>query len=212
MIPTYLNKKDSFSGINKLLVRSGRVFTRFRIPVLILLISGGVWLSMGINELKVDTNPDHYFPSDSRLRVANSKISDAFGGSTQMQILVEGDIFSPETLHNIEKLTDHIKARHKIVTKSYSIVDVIKKMHAGFNGNNPDYEVIPDDRDLISQYMFLYSITGGEDDFDLILDDMENPTFTQVFLRLKEVQTFAIAEIVETNLFMLISMMNYQWN
>ena len=114
-----------------------------------------------------------------------------------MQILVEGDIFAPETLHNIEKLTDHIKARHKIVTKSYSIVDVIKKMHAGFNGNNPDYEVIPDDRDLISQYMFLYSITGGEDDFDLILDDMENPTFTQVFLRLKEVQTFAIAEIVE---------------
>ena len=37
--PTYLNKKDSFSGINKLLVRSGRVFTRFRIPVLILLLS-----------------------------------------------------------------------------------------------------------------------------------------------------------------------------
>ena len=82
--PTYLNKKDSFSGINKLLVRSGRVFTRFRIPVLILLISGGTWLSMGINELKVDTNPDHYFPPDSRLRVANTKISDAFGGSTQM--------------------------------------------------------------------------------------------------------------------------------
>jgi len=195
--PTYLNKKDSFSGINKILVRSGRVFTRFRIPVLIFLLSGGIWLSMGINELKVDTNPDHYFPSDSRLRVANTKISDAFGGSTQMQILVEGDIFSPETLHNIEKLTDHIKTRHKIVTKSYSIVDVIKKMHAGFNGNNPAYEVIPDDRDLISQYMFLYSITGGEDDFDLILDDMENPAFTQVFLRLKEVQTFAIAEIVE---------------
>ena len=88
--PTYLNKKDSFSGINKILVRSGRVFTRFRIPVLIFLLSGGIWLSMGINELKVDTNPDHYFPSDSRLRVANTKISDAFGGSTQMQILVEG--------------------------------------------------------------------------------------------------------------------------
>jgi len=195
--PTYLNKKDSFSVINKLLVRSGKVFTRFRIPVLALLLSGGIWLSMGINELKVDTNPDHYFPPDSRLRVANTKISDAFGGSTQMQILVEGDIFDSETLHNIEKLTDHIKKRHKIVTKSYSIVDVIKKMHAGFNGNNPAFEAIPDDRDLISQYMFLYSISGGEDDFDLILDDMENPTFTQVFLRLKEVKTFAIAEIVD---------------
>jgi len=195
--PTYLNKKDSFSGINKFLVGMGRAFTKFRIPVLILLFSVGVWLSMGINELKVDTNPDHYFPNDSRLRVANTKISEAFGGSTQMHILVEGDIFDPETLHNIEMLTDHIKETHEIVTKSYSIVDVIKKMNAGFNGGDPAYEIIPDDRELISQYMFLYSITGDGDDFDLILDDMEEPSFTQVFLRLKEVQTFTISEIVD---------------
>ena len=195
--PTYLNKKDSFSGINKLLVRSGRAFTRFRIPVLVLIISGGIWLSMGITELKVDTNPNHYFPEDSRLRIANTKISEAFGGSTQMHILVEGDIYDPKILGNIEMLTDHIKATHEIVTKSYSIVDVIKKMHAGFNGGDPAFEIIPDDRELISQYMFLYSITGDGDDFDLILDDIEEPTFTQVFLRLKEVQTITIAEIVE---------------
>lgn len=175
----------------------GRAFTKFRIPVLILLFSVGVWLSMGINDLKVDTNPVHYFPNDSRLRVANTKINEAFGGSTQMHILVEGDIFDPETLHNIEMLTDHIKETHEIVTKSYSIVDVIKKMNAGFNGGDPAYEIIPDDRELISQYMFLYSITGDGDDFDLILDDMEEPSFTQVFLRLKEVQTFTISEIVD---------------
>ncbi len=195
--PTYLTKKRTLPGINIFLVWLGRGFTRFRIPILVFLATVGAWLSMGINELKVDTNPDHYFPPESRLRVANTKISEAFGGSTQMHILVEGDIFDPATLHNIEMLTNHMKATHEIVTKSFSIVDVIKKMNAGFHGGDPAYEVIPDDRDLIAQYMFLYSLTGDGDDFDLMLDDMEEPSFTQVFLRLNEVQTFTIAEIVD---------------
>jgi len=195
--PAYLNKQNSFSGINKILVGLGRTFTRFRIPTLILLLAVGTWLSMGIAELKVDTNPDHYFPEKSKIRIANAKISEAFGGSTQMNILVEGDIYDPKILSNIEQLTDHIKETHEIVTKSYSIVDVIKKMHSGFNGGDPEFEIIPDDPELIAQYMFLYSITGDGDDFDLILDDIEDPSYTQIFIRLKEVQTFTISEIVD---------------
>ena len=37
-----------------------------------------------------------------------------------MNILIEGDIFEPRILKNIEKLTSHIKKRHDIVTKTYS--------------------------------------------------------------------------------------------
>jgi len=195
--PTYLTKKESMTGINNFLVGLGRIFTQYRIPVLLTLIIAGTWLSIGIRDLKVDTNPDNYFPESSRVRIANTKISEAFGGSTQMNILVEGDIFDPNTLRNIEMLTDHIKEQHEIVTKSYSIVDVIKKMNAGFNGGNPEFEVIPDDPELIAQYMFLYTMTGDGEDFDLFLDDTDDPSFTQVFLRLKEVQTYTISEIVD---------------
>jgi predicted RND superfamily exporter protein len=154
-------------------------------------------MSLGLNKLKIDTNPDHYFNEKSRLRIANTKISEAFGGSTQMNILIEGDVFNPKVLKNIEKLTSHIKNRHDIVTKSYSIVDIIKKMNSSFNGGDPKYEIIPDDPELISQYMFLYSITGNSEDFDMILDDIEEPTATQILLRLKEVQTITIGNIVE---------------
>jgi len=195
--PVFLNKRVSMSGVNKLLVTLGRGFTKFRVPILVVLLGVGVWLSMGVNLLKVDTNPDHYFPSDSRLRIANTKISEAFGGSTQLHILVEGDIYEPETLQKIEQLTEHIKSTHDIVTKSFSIVDVIKTMNAGFHGGDSAYAVIPDDSEMILQYMFLYSMTGEEDDFDLLLDDIEEPSYTQVFLRLKEVQTFTISDIVD---------------
>jgi predicted RND superfamily exporter protein len=70
-------------------------------------------------------------------------------------------------------------------------------MNSGFNGGDPNLEVIPNERELISQFMFLYSITSEGDEFDLILDDIEDPSYTQILLRLKEVQTFTIANIVE---------------
>ena len=195
--PHFLSKGVDISFIDSLLVKMGKLFTRYRSIVLILLSIVGIYLAMGIKYLKVDTNPDHYFPKSSTLRIANAKISNAFGGSTQMNILVEGDIFDPKILKNIEILTDHIKNRHDIVTKSYSIVDVIKKMHSGFNGGDTLMEIIPDDVDLIHQYMFMYSISSDGDEFDLILDDIEDPSYTQILLRLEEVQTHAIAEIVE---------------
>ena len=195
--PHFLSKGLGMSYVDTILINMGKVFTRYRSLVLLLLSIVGIWLAMGIQYLKVDTNPDHYFPKSSTLRIANTKISNAFGGSTQMNILVQGEIFDPAVLENIEVLTDHIKKRHDIVTKSYSIVDVIKRMHSGFNGGDPTMEVIPDDIDLIRQYMFMYSISSDGDEFDLILDDIEDPSYTQILLRLQEVQTHAIAAIVE---------------
>ena len=195
--PHFLSKGLGMSYVDTILINMGKVFTRYRSLVLLLLSIVGIWLAMGIQYLKVDTNPDHYFPKSSTLRIANTKISNAFGGSTQMNILVQGEIFDPAVLENIEILTDHIKNRHDIVTKSYSIVDVIKRMHSGFNGGDPTMEVIPDDIDLIRQYMFMYSISSDGDEFDLILDDIEDPSYTQILLRLQEVQTHAIAAIVE---------------
>ena len=195
--PTYLTRENSFSGINRLLVKMGRTFTLYRLYVLVFLFSFGIWMSLGLSKLKIDTNPDHYFSEKSRLRIANTKISEAFGGSTQMNILIEGDVFNPKVLRNIEKLTSHIKNRHDIVTKSYSIVDIIKKMNSSFNGGDPKYEIIPDDPELISQYMFLYSIAGDGDEFDVLLDDMEDPNHTQILLRMEEVRTSTIADIVD---------------
>ena len=195
--PSYLSKEGSMTSVNAFLVSMGKFFTKYNIQVLSILTFGGLWLGMGIKDLKVDTNPDSYFPPESRVRIANKKISKAFGGSTQLSILVEGDIFEPKILNNIELLTEHVKSKYSIVTKSYSIVDVIKKMHSGFNGGDPSLEVIPEDRDLISQYMFLYSIAGDGDEFDVLLDDIEDPNHTQILLRMEEVRTSTIADIVD---------------
>ena len=94
-------------------------------------------------------------------------------------------------------MTNHISDGSSLVTKTHSIADVIKNLHFGFNGGDSAYYTIPDDRELITQYMFLFSLTGNTDEFDFILDDWEEPSYTQIFVRLRQVQTIRIAEIVE---------------
>jgi len=195
--PTFLSKKSDHEKVNNALVALGDFFIRFRIPLLIGLSVVAFILGSGIKDIKVDTNPDHYFPKNGRLRIHNTAISDAFGGATQLTVMVEGDIYSPETLKNIETLTNHISDGSSLVTKTHSIADVIKNLHFGFNGGDSAYYTIPDDRELITQYMFLFSLTGNTDEFDFILDDWEEPSYTQIFVRLRQVQTIRIAEIVE---------------
>ncbi|GIT40697.1 MAG: hypothetical protein Ct9H300mP9_5470 [Candidatus Neomarinimicrobiota bacterium] len=100
-------------------------------------------------------------------------------------------------MSHIDKLTDHIKQQNETVTSTYSITDIIKKMHFAFNNGNYDSLKIPEDRELITQYMFLYSLTGDDDDFNLILDDPDEPSYTQVFIRIGEVHTEELMALVD---------------
>ena len=195
--PAYLSKRKSMLLVNEFLVSWGRFFTKYRVPFLVILFTVMVLFSLGIRDITIDTVPDHFFPKNSKIRIANQVISHAFGGSTQLNILIEGDIYDPSVLSHIDKLTNHIKQQNETVTSTYSITDIIKKMHFAFNNGNYDSLKIPEDRELITQYMFLYSLTGDDDDFNLILDDPDEPSYTQVFIRIGEVHTEELMALVD---------------
>ena len=195
--PAYLSKRKSMLLVNEFLVSWGRFFTKYRVPFLVTLFIVVALFSLGIRDITIDTVPDHFFPKNSKIRIANQVISRAFGGSTQLNILIEGDIYDPSVLSHIDKLTDHVKQQNETVTSTYSITDIIKKMHFAFNNGNYDSLKIPEDRELITQYMFLYSLTGDDDDFNLILDDPDEPSYTQVFIRIGEVHTEELMALVD---------------
>ena len=195
--PSYLNRSDSFTSVNKFLINWGKFFIRFGKEFLVILFFIMIFFTLQISNITVDTVPDNFFPKDSKIRLANDVVNQSFGGSSQLNILIKGDIYDPEVLKSIEDLTNHIKSQNEIVSSSFSIVDVIKKMHFAFNDGISDSLKIPSSREYIEQYMFLYSITGNGDDFNLILDDSDAPTYTQVFIRLKKYQTAKLMTLVD---------------
>jgi predicted RND superfamily exporter protein len=56
------------------------------------------------------------------------------------------------------------------VGKALSYVDFIEKLHVAMNADRADAGVLPGTRALTAQYLFLYSMSGGGEDFDTLID------------------------------------------
>ncbi|MBO8131596.1 MAG: RND family transporter [Candidatus Marinimicrobia bacterium] len=154
---------------NNILVRMGRILLKRRKLFLMTSILISIILVPGISKIVVDTNPLHYWKENNPLRVAHEEVDKNFGGTSQINIMAKGDIKSPVMLRKIETLEEYLESLDH-VTNPMSIVDVVKKMNRAFHSDSVEYEVIPDNRNLISQYFLLYSMTGDPEDFDFLVD------------------------------------------
>src|SRR5207249_9515903 len=56
------------------------------------------------------------------------------------------------------------------VGKALSYVDFVRKMHLALNADRADQGELPVTRALTAQYLFLYSLSGGAEDFDTLID------------------------------------------
>ena len=108
--------------------------------------------------MKVDSNPINYYKQHDKIRIDSEAISEGFGGTAQLSVLIEGNPFDPEVLKNIDVLSKYFD-KYPLSAQTTSIVDVVKTIHMAFNGGDSTFYAIPDDEELIAQYIFLYSLT-----------------------------------------------------
>ncbi|MBC8174909.1 MAG: RND family transporter [Candidatus Marinimicrobia bacterium] len=194
--PKFLSQEHSLDKMNRFLHGWGKFFINFRKPFLLIMAAVLIFVGLGIQRIVVDTDPDHYYNEDNPIRINNNAITEMFGGATQISIQVNGDIKEPETLRKIDQVASHLE-KNPLVSRTASIVDQIKKMHCAFHGGKKEFEVIPDNRQLIAQYLFLYSLTGDESDFDQFIDDIDYPENAHLIVRLKKIKTSQIVKMVE---------------
>ncbi len=187
-------EQTSRERMNRFLASWGRFFINKRQPFILIMIVLLMVIGMGIQKVVVDTNPDKYYHEGSRIRVNNDAIAKMFGGSSQLIVLIEGDIKEPETLRSIDQLAQHLE-KNPLITHTFSIADQIKEMNCAFNEGKEEFKVIPDNRNLIAQYLFLYGMTGDEEDIERYIDDIDEPEHALLVARVKHIKTAEITEI-----------------
>ena len=69
---------------------------------------------------------------------------------------------NPEVLREIERVQKEAE-KHPLVTKTYSVVDMMKDINESFHNGDPAYYRIPESRDLVAQYLLVYEMSGGEE-------------------------------------------------
>ncbi len=138
------------------------------VAILLMLISFA-----GISKIRVGTDFVNMFPPDHSIRETFAFFNDKFGGARYMNIMLEGEdsdaAKEPAFLDRVAKFQEYAESLPG-VGSTYSFADVLKRMNLVMNEENPEFDRIPESRELIAQYLLLYSMSGDPSDFEDIVD------------------------------------------
>lgn len=141
---------------------------------------------VGTTRLYTDNSLKRYNSENSEVRHDDTVLNDRMAGSDSIFFLIEGatqdSIKNPQVLQGMATLQAFLEQQPH-VGKTQSLADLIKRMNMAMHGDDPAYNVIPTQRDLIAQYLFLYSTSGDPQDFDNFVDNDYQKAVVWVYLK-----------------------------
>lgn len=153
-------------------------------------VLGGIALMIGvgagITRLRVDNSTMQYLGPGNAARHDDQAINRALGGTNTAYFLIEtkrrDGLKDPAVLRAMDRLQTFLD-RQPGVGKTQSFVDLVKRMNQAMHADDPARFEVPPSRELIAQYLLLYSLSGDPDDFENYIDGDYARALVWVFLR-----------------------------
>jgi len=165
--------KANDNGLVRKLPSLGQFAFRQATPIAIvaaLVLGAGFW---GISRTVVNDNPVNWFSKGHELRIADQVMNKLFGGTYMAYLVLEGtvdgDMKRPEVLDYMAKL-QHTLAANPSVGKTSSLADIVSQVGYVIHNADPTWRKLPDNREELAQYLFLYQMSGDAGDLDNFVD------------------------------------------
>ncbi len=117
----------------------------------------------GISKVWISSSFLAKFEKNSQIRKTDRFINQHFGGTTTLNVILEGrekdTMKRPEVLRTILEMQKETE-KLPLVGSSFSLGDFIKRMNKVMHANKAEFETIPNNQDLIAQYLLLYEMSG----------------------------------------------------
>ena len=123
----------------------------------------------GLSKVIVDVNMTNFFKPGTEIRDTMDFMDNKMTGTVDIRVRVEGDMIDPKSLSSMRKLQKSMESDEKVLT-SFSIANVVEQMHRTVMDDDPDFEVVPDDRKKVNNLFTMYSMSGDPDDFSTLID------------------------------------------
>jgi predicted RND superfamily exporter protein len=128
---------------------------------------------VGLSKITVNNNLVEWFKKGSDVRVADTVMNKALGGTSLGYVVAiakeDEYIKTPEAMRYIEGLQRRLE-QLPVVGKTTSVVDYVKRINRVLHDDDPKYDVVPETRDMIGQYLFLFSMSAKPSDLDNVVD------------------------------------------
>lgn len=145
----------------------------------------GLVMATGASQVRIDNSLRSFFSDDLPARADDRLLNERLAGTNTFYVLVEGAsddaIKDPALLAGMEKTQAWLAAQPG-VGHTLSLVDMLKQINRGMTGGTGQ-AVLPQDADLISQYLLLYSMSGEPGDFDGLVDYGYRNAIIQAFVK-----------------------------
>lgn len=129
---------------------------------------------MGMSQVVTNNSTKTYFAPDLPFQLDDRFLNEHMGGTNTLVLLIEGKridtIKDPQVLQAMDDIQRFLD-QQPYIGKSVSLADFIKRINQAMHGDDPAYYRIPEDANLISQYLLLYSMSGEPGDFDSYVDN-----------------------------------------
>lgn len=144
-----------------------------------------VTMAVGASQVRIDNSLRSFFSDDLPARADDRLLNERLAGTNTFYVLVEGAsddaIKDPAVLAGMARTQEWLAAQPG-VGHTLSLVDMLKQINRGMTGGTGPAS-LPQDGDLISQYLLLYSMSGEPGDFDGLVDYGYRNAIIQAFVK-----------------------------
>ncbi len=118
---------------------------------------------VGIGKVWINSSFLDKFEKDSDIVLTDKFINSHFGGTSTLNVILdskEKDAFKdPALLRLIDEMQADVETL-EIVGNSFSLSDYLKRMNKVMHADKKEFDIIPDSRELVAQYLLLYEMSG----------------------------------------------------
>ena len=136
----------------------------------------------GTSKIHVNNNLVAWFKESSEIRIADTAMNQALGGTSLGYLVVQAKepefMKQPQAMRWLEGLQRHLEAT-PTVGKTFSVADYVKRINRVLHDDDPKFDTVPETKDAVGQYLFLFSMSAKPAD----LDNVVNPTFQKANVR-----------------------------
>ena len=130
---------------------------------------------IGMQKIWINSSFLDKFEKDSDIVLTDKFINLHFGGTTTLNLILDSedkkDAFKePAVLRLVDEMQSKLENDLQVVGNSFALTDYIKRMNKVMNADEEAFNVIPDSKDMVAQYLLLYEMSGDPENLNKVVD------------------------------------------
>ncbi|MBN2090609.1 MMPL family transporter, partial [candidate division KSB1 bacterium] len=128
----------------------------------------------GIGKVWINSSFLDKFERNSDIVLTDQFINENFGGTSTLNVILdspEKDAFkNPDILNAIDNMQQDVDDSLQVVGNSFALTDYLKRMNKVMHADDEAYNIIPESKELVAQYLLLYEMSGDPENLWKVVD------------------------------------------